>query len=101
MELEPLALIALSALACFAAAGGWVSHVKNRPPLEGFFLGALLGPVGLIVELRMPFNHRPMVDRGAWDSFRSMVDYQSNSDLLCLPAPAAGPAASQTDRPAA
>ena len=58
MELEAVALIALSAVACFAAAGGWVSHVKNRPPLEGFFLGALLGPVGLIVELRRPFAHQ-------------------------------------------
>ena len=89
MEPEALALIALAAVACFAAAGGWVSHLKNRPPLEGFFLGALLGPVGLVVELRRPFAHRPMIDRGAWDSFRSMVDYQSHPDLLCLPTPAA------------
>ena len=84
MDLQVLLLIILSSLALFAAGGGWVSHLKNRQPLEGFVLGAVLGPIGVLVVWRMPFAHRPMVDRGAWNSFRSMVDYQSDPAMLHL-----------------
>lgn len=87
MELEVLTLIGLSSIALFAALGGWISHVKNRQPLEGFMLGGVLGPIGVIITLRMPFGHRPMIDQGAWNSYRSMVTYQSGPQLLQLPAP--------------
>ena len=91
MELVALSLVALSTSACFAAMGGWVAHAKNRRPLEGLILGAVLGPVGLIVEMWKPYAHRPMVDRGAQNSFRSMVRYQSEHDFLPFPKPARRP----------
>ena len=84
MDLEALTLIAVSSLACCAAVGGCLARLKHRNPLEGFVLGACLGPIGVLLELRQPFAHRPMVDRGAWNSFRSVVDYQSDSKLLQL-----------------
>ena len=88
MDFELVALVALSSLALFAAVGGSISHRKNRPPLEGFVLGGLLGPIGLFLVARQPFAHRPMIDDGAWRSFRSLVDYQTvTPTLLQLPAP--------------
>lgn len=90
MELEVVWLAVLGGLAFFAAIGGSVSHLKNRKPLEGFVLGGLLGPVGIVVAARQPFGHRPMIDQGAWNSFRSMVDYQSSPDLPMLQLPAPG-----------
>ena len=96
MEYEVMSLVVLCALALFAAVGGSISHLKNRRPLEGFVLGALLGPIGLLVVARQPFGHRPMIDQGAWHSFRSLVDYQSNVDLPLLQLPA--PGASVGDR---
>ena len=85
MEIEVVLLVVLSGIALFAAVGGWISHLKNRQPLEGFLLGAVLGPVGLILMARKPFAHRPMIDQGALNSFRSLVSYQSNPHLLQLP----------------
>ena len=96
MELEVVSLAMVCGLALFAAVGGSISHFKNRKPLEGFVLGALLGPIGLVMVARQPFGHRPMIDQGAWHSFRSMVDYQSNADLPLLQLPA--PGASVSDR---
>ena len=87
MELEVIVLVVLSSIALFAAIGGSISHVKNRKPLEGFFLGAFLGPIGVVVAARMSFGHRPMIDPGAWNSFRSLVDYQTDMDMVQLPAP--------------
>lgn len=77
MDWEVLSLIVLACMALFAAVGGCISHVKHRRPLEGLVLGAFLGPIGWVVESRRPFGHRPMVDRGAWDSFHSLVTYQA------------------------
>ena len=84
MQIEALLLIIVSSVACFAAVGGCLAQLKNHPPLEGVILGALLGPIGLLVLARMRVAHRPMVDRGAWNSFRSMVDYQSHPAILQL-----------------
>ena len=93
MEYEAVTLIVLSSIALFAAVGGWIAHLKNRQPIEGFLLGVLLGPIGVLMVARMPFQHRPMIDQGAWHSFRSMVDYQATpTTLLQLPGPTAGPA---------
>ena len=77
MELEALALIVVSSMAFFAALGGCIAYVKHRSPLKGCLVGAALGPVGLVVVARLSFGHRPMVDRGAQNSFRSLVDYQA------------------------
>ncbi len=96
MEIEVLSLAVLCGLALFAAIGGSISHLKNRNPMQGFMLGALLGPVGLVMVARQPFGHRPMIDHGAWHSFRSLVDYQSDPDLPLLQLPA--PGASTHDR---
>ena len=85
MDLEVIALVLLSGIALFAAVGGWIAHGKNRQPLAGFLLGALLGPIGLILVARMAFARRPMIDQGAWNSFRSLVDYQSDPNLMPLP----------------
>ena len=87
MEFEVIALVVLSSIALFAAVGGWIAHLKNRQPLEGLILGALLGPVGVWLVARKPFAHRPMIDQGAWNSFRSLVSYQADPNLLRLPAP--------------
>lgn len=84
MELVALSLITLAGAALFAAMGGIASYAKNRRPIEGCVLGAILGPIGVFLELRRPVAHRPMVDRGAWNSFRSLVDYQSEPALLQL-----------------
>ena len=85
MEPAVLIMLVLSSLAFCAAIGGCVSYWKNRQPLEGCLLGVVLGPIGLILAFRMPFLHRPMVDRGAWHTFRSMVELQSDSHLMHLP----------------
>ncbi len=91
MELVALSLVVLSTSACFAAMGGWVAHWKNRRPVEGLMLGAVLGPVGLVLEIWKPYTHRPMVDRGAQNSFRSLVRYQSEQILLPFPEPSPKP----------
>ncbi len=84
MNVEALVLIVVAGLAFCAALGGCIAYVKHRRPLEGVVLGGLLGPLGLILELKKPFAHRPMVDRGAWNSFQSVVSYQSDSALRQL-----------------
>ena len=91
MDLVTLALVALSAVGSFAAIGGAVAYAKRRRPLEGLLLGATLGPVGLILVWTKPFGHRPMIDRGAQTSFRSLVQYQSSRILLHLPESATKP----------
>ena len=88
-QYEVVTLIVVASLSLFAAIGGLISHHKNRQPLEGVLLGAVLGPIGLLWAARQPFAHRPMIDRGAWNSFRSMVEFQSDEHptMLQLPAP--------------
>ena len=48
-----LALIAASSFTC-AAMGGRVAHLKRRRLAEGVGLGLVLGPLGLLIEGRMP-----------------------------------------------
>jgi uncharacterized membrane protein YeaQ/YmgE (transglycosylase-associated protein family) len=43
----------LSAL-LFGALGEWVAGRKNRDGFEGFFLGLIFGPVGMLVEAALP-----------------------------------------------
>jgi hypothetical protein len=75
---DPLTLIgvSISIMAGFAALGGVVALVKRRPPLEGVLLGLFLGPIGLLIALRSPFVHRPMVDENSLNSLQSMLAYQ-------------------------
>jgi uncharacterized membrane protein YeaQ/YmgE (transglycosylase-associated protein family) len=48
----------LSAL-LFGALGEWVAGRKNRDGFEGFFLGLLFGPVGMLVEAALPDGPAP------------------------------------------
>ena len=47
----------------FASAGGYVAIAKNRPPLEGAVFGALLGPIGVLVEVMLPTLERIPLER--------------------------------------
>jgi hypothetical protein len=39
-------------------------------------LGLLLGPIGVLLECRYPYQQRPPVDQNAWNSLRSMKVFQ-------------------------
>ena len=49
MDLETFLLIAFFAVVS-GFIGFWIADKKNREPVEGFFLGAFLGPIGWIIE---------------------------------------------------
>lgn len=66
----------LSVITGCSALGGWIAYHKRRSPIEGVLLGLFLGPIGVFIECRHPFNSRPMVDENAWNSLHSMVTYQ-------------------------
>ena len=89
MENDFLSMILtiLAGSAGFAAVGGTIAYWKHRKPIEGLIFGAVLGPVGVLLELSKPFGHRPVVDAWARTSFQSLVQYQSEQVLLQLPAP--------------
>ncbi len=89
MENDFLSMILtiLAGSAGFAAVGGTIAYWKHRKPVEGLIFGAVLGPVGLFLELLKPFGHRPMVDGPAKNSFQFLVEYQSERVLLQLPGP--------------
>ncbi len=74
----PLVCTLISIIAGFATLGGWIAHFKRRPPLEGVLLGFFLGPIGLLMELRFPYVHRPIVDEKALHSLQSMLVYQAS-----------------------
>lgn len=38
----------------FGFVGIWIATQKNRDSGEGFFLGFLLGPIGLLIEAMLP-----------------------------------------------
>lgn len=75
--LENLLLGVMTLLATLAIASGAITTVKHRSPLEGVLLGFLLGPVGLAIALSRPYRHRPPVDRGAHDSYHSLLVHQT------------------------
>ena len=77
----PIALGITFGLSSCAAIGGSIAHIKKRRPLEGFALGLFLGPIGIVIESCLPVWTRPMIDQGAWHSFRTMVTYQAAADL--------------------
>jgi hypothetical protein len=69
--------LAISVIAGSAALGGHMAYAKRRSPMEGLLLGLLLGPIGVLIEWRTPFAHRPMVDENSWSSFRAVMDYHT------------------------
>jgi len=56
--MEILISIVVVALA-FAALGAWIASQKNRDGGEGFILGLLFGPIGVIVEAVLPTLSQP------------------------------------------
>jgi hypothetical protein len=47
-----VAVIVVSAVS--GAVGLWLADYKLRSPLEGFLLGLLLGPLGILIEAALP-----------------------------------------------
>jgi hypothetical protein len=70
--------ITISIFAGSAAVGGWIAHHKRRSPVKGVLTGLLLGPIGILIELRAPYIQRPLVDENAWNSLQSMLVYQKD-----------------------
>ncbi len=68
-------LVAASLAGC-SAIGGAIAYHKRRSPTEGMLLGLLLGPIGVAIECQYPYARRPMVDENAWNSLRSMMEFQ-------------------------
>lgn len=50
------------AMGCLAA---WIAAQKKRAPVEGFLLGLVFGPLGVIVEALLPSQHVPIPGRHA------------------------------------
>ena len=78
MDVTVLPAFVLSFLAGCSAIAGCIAYNKRRSPLEGVLLGFFLGPIGVLLELRHAYVQRPPVDQPAWNSLRSMVNYQSS-----------------------
>jgi hypothetical protein len=54
-----MGILIIVAIACaFGASGAWIATQKSRDALEGFLLGLLLGPVGVLIEVFLPMNAR-------------------------------------------
>lgn len=45
------------------ALGAWIAPQKHRSPLEGLFLGAAFGPLGVLVECFLPTLRPRAVER--------------------------------------
>jgi hypothetical protein len=73
-----ISLIIISTFGSCSAVAGCIAYHKRRHPQEGVLLGLLLGPLGVVIECRLPYVQRPPVDENAWNSFRSMTVYQQN-----------------------
>ncbi len=78
MDLPALFALSLCSLAGCAAIGGVIAHQKKRRPGEGLVLGLFLGPIGVLVEARLPAIGRPEVCQDALHSFQSMLTYQDH-----------------------
>ena len=56
-----------------AAIGAYVSGVKRRAPVEGFILGLLMGPLGVVVAALLPTIEGPKPSRRP-KTFREEVE---------------------------
>jgi hypothetical protein len=65
-----------------AALAGYIAFRKRRSPYEGMLLGFILGPIGVLLECRFPYVHRPPVDEPARNSLRSLTSYQESQQRL-------------------
>ena len=81
MDIIILSLVSAFVLAGCSAIGGSIAFAKRRHPWEGLLLGLVLGPLGIFIEARLPAPHRPEIDPDAWKSLRSVVDYQSRTNV--------------------
>jgi len=55
-----MGLIVAAIVVCFGlgGVGAWISGEKGRAAEEGFFLGLLLGPLGLVIAAVLPVKPR-------------------------------------------
>lgn len=49
-----ISMVAVVAFSCCALAAAFVAWDKGRWRLEGFLLGLMLGPIGLLIEIMLP-----------------------------------------------
>lgn len=68
----PVNILFLLVWLAMPAACAWMAVEKSRPFLEGFLVGFLLGPLGLLVELILPTRQAdvPMIDRAYYGKGR-------------------------------
>jgi hypothetical protein len=57
--METVLIVAFIALLVFGLFGAWVAEEKGRSGIEGFFLGLLFGPLGVLVEALLPVIQNP------------------------------------------
>lgn len=79
MEGITIFLIVSAWLIVFGAFGGYVSIQVGREPAEGLILGALFGPLGVIVAALLPAD--PMLPSD--DTNRTFVDPRDAEDDAC------------------
>ena len=71
-------IVVVVALA-FATLGAWIASQKNRDGGEGFILGLLFGPVGVIIEAVLPTLASPRRRRWQENSRRrNRTGFRSN-----------------------
>jgi hypothetical protein len=51
-------LIIVGIACAFGGYGAWITAEKSRDALEGFLLGLLLGPIGVLIAVFLPTNAR-------------------------------------------
>ncbi len=54
MEQAIIVAVWLAAAAVFGGFGAWIASQRDRAGAEGFILGAVFGPLGILVELFLP-----------------------------------------------
>ncbi|AGA28609.1 hypothetical protein [Singulisphaera acidiphila] len=53
-DLTILFVIGAAGIALFGGFGSWVASQKGRQPVEGMMLGAVFGPLGVLIEALLP-----------------------------------------------
>lgn len=56
-------ILGLTGWLCLAAVGALVAMLRDRPPLEGFAIALVFGPLGIAIEAAR--GDRPPADRSA------------------------------------